>query len=285
MKKKREIIYIADYLSSVNPGGAELNDRVLIKSLYDMGHRINAAQSRGFFGSIIEECRQKNAFLIISNFWEMPPESIEQVQASFDYVIYEHDHKYIKGRNPIKYKNFKAPDSDIINKDFYLCAKKIFCQSSFHESIVRKNLGEKIKTYNISGNLWSNENYDYMKKMSLKKKSKRYSILKSSIGHKNTYGAIQYCEKRGIEYDLIESSDYLSFLDQISNNETLLFLPHSPETLSRIVVESRMMGMKVITNKLVGAQYEKWFSSKGNELIDIMSEKNKEVLNELQKSF
>jgi len=43
------------------------------------------------------------------------------------------------------------------------------------------------------------------------------------------------------------------------------------------VVEARMMGMTVITNKLVGALSEDWFELKGNELIDVMREKRKVI--------
>ena len=47
-----------------------------------------------------------------------------------------------------------------------------------------------------------------------------------------------------------------------------MFFPKTPETLSRVIVESRMMGMSVITNNLVGATKEDWYALKGEELID-----------------
>ena len=62
-------------------------------------------------------------------------------------------------------------------------------------------------------------------------------------------------------------------------NKTFAFFPDTPETLSRIVVEARMMGMSIKTSKLVGAGYEKWFALKGEELIDFMIEKRSEITN------
>ena len=47
-----------------------------------------------------------------------------------------------------------------------------------------------------------------------------------------------------------------------------MFFPKTPETLSRVIVESRMMGMSVITNNLVGATKEDWYALKGEELIE-----------------
>ena len=66
-------------------------------------------------------------------------------------------------------------------------------------------------------------------------------------------------------------------LQRLGQNEGFVFFPKTPETLSRIIVESRMMDMKVITNKLPGAVGEPWFEKRGAELIDIMRNKRQEI--------
>jgi hypothetical protein len=38
-----------------------------------------------------------------------------------------------------------------------------------------------------------------------------------------------------------------------------------------------MMGMSVVTNKLVGATREDWFSLKGEDLIELMVNKRQEI--------
>ena len=53
----------------------------------------------------------------------------------------------------------------------------------------------------------------------------------------------------------------------------LYFFPKTPETLSRVVVEARMMGMSVIVNKMIGATREPWYELKGYELIEYMHAK------------
>ena len=63
----------------------------------------------------------------------------------------------------------------------------------------------------------------------------------------------------------------------MSNNQKFIFLPKTPETLSRVAVESRMMGMKVFTNKNVGASYESWFDMKGKDLIDFITQKRDSI--------
>ena len=62
-------------------------------------------------------------------------------------------------------------------------------------------------------------------------------------------------------------------------HKSLVFLPETPETLSRIVVEARMMNMGVVTNKMIGAASEPWYALKGHELIDIMIQKRTDITN------
>ena len=104
-----------------------------------------------------------------------------------------------------------------------------------------------------------------------------YSIMDSSIGHKNTFDAVKYCEFNDFEYELIPALEYQHFLERLGANKSLVFLPKTPETLSRIAVEARMMGMSVVTNKNLGASKEGWFSLKGIDLINVMRNKRNEI--------
>ena len=133
----------------------------------------------------------------------------------------------------------------------------------------------------MSGNFWSKDSLEIMKILSRKQKTDCYSILNSRIEHKNTKETAFYCEKKGYEYNLISSNNYQEFLSLMSNNKRFLFLPKTPETLSRVVVEAKMMNIKVTTNKRVGASYEPWFNLKGEELIDLMESKKELVVNKI----
>jgi len=164
----------------------------------------------------------------------------------------------------------------IINQEFYKKAKAVFCQSSFHESIIKKNLNLD-NLHNVSGNLWSLGSLKTMRTLSKKQKKDCFSVMNSLIDHKNTRETCFYCDKKGYKYELISSESYQVFLSLLSNNEKFIFLPKTPETLSRVVVEARMMNIKVTTNKRVGASYEDWFKLKGDNLIDYMFNKRQEI--------
>jgi hypothetical protein len=272
-------IFIADFFADQIPGGGELNNEVLINLLLEKKHALEKINSHLVNIDFLEKNRGNK--LIIANFVNLSLECKEYIQSDFDYVIYEHDHKYLANRNPAEYKDYLAPQEEIVNREFYKNSKYIFCQSEFHSNIVKNNLQIE-NIVNLSGNLWSIDALNLMKKLSESKKNDMCSIMYSNIEHKNTSGAVRYCMLKGYKYDLIYPCSPDVFFKKISQNDKLVFFPLSPETLSRIVVEARMMGMKVITNNRLGAVSEPWFSMKGLPLIEHMLNKRIQILNKVE---
>ena len=85
--------------------------------------------------------------------------------------------------------------------------------------------------------------------------------------------SVRYCEENNLEYNIIGDPDYSKFLEILSLYSTLVFHPSTPETCCRVILEAKMMGLKIITNKLIGASYEKWYNLNGKELRDYMKNK------------
>jgi hypothetical protein len=267
-----KIVYIADALLEDLIGGGELNDYELCSLLSAAGKEVTKVRSH----LVKKQSLSPNDFYIVSNFVNIPLKERQYIQDNCDYVIYEHDHKYLRSRNPALYQDYKAPLDQVVNEEFYRKAKMVFCQSSFHEGIIKKNIGIT-NIHNISGNLWSEDSLSIMRVLSRREKRDCYSILNSTIGHKNTRETAFYCEQKKYRYDPVSSNNYQEFLSLLSSNNKFMFFPKTPETLSRVVVEARMMNMKVVTNKRVGASYEPWFDLRGEELIDLMLEKRTQV--------
>ena len=263
-----KILYLSDYTSNQVLGGGELNDHELCKML------VNIEKKQC---SKVTKQDLKGKKIIVSNFVTMPAQIKKHIADNSEYIIYEHDHKYLKNRNPGIYPNFLAPKTEIVNYNFYKNAKTVFCQSSFHEKIVKKNL-KLNNTENLSGNLWSDENLSFIGKLNATKKLEKYSILDSLNWHKNTSETKFYCDKKNFKYELIKSNDHSTFLKKLSRNKYFIFIPKTPETLSRVVVEAKMLGVSVITNKRVGATYEDWYKLSGDKLIKKMKNKKQEII-------
>jgi len=269
----KNLVYISDFFKEQILGGAELNDSVLLEEVLKE-FEITKIQSHNVKVSFLKKV--KNSLFIISNFINLDIFAKKFIIDNCRYIIYEHDHKYLKSRDPSHYKNFIAPRSEIINFDFYKNAKAIICQTRFHAGIVNSNL-HLDNIQNLSGNLWSTEILEMIKKLSNRKKNKKCFILNSSILHKNTSDAIRYCKYKNLQYELVGNLPYSLFLEKLAEFERFVFFPKTPETLSRVVVEARMMNVEVVTNNLVGAAKEDWFKFKGEKLIDIMNKKQIEI--------
>ena len=272
----KKILFISDYFVNQITGGGELNDWELINILKNSGNEIDYLNSSDVSVETISKLSNSGYKFIVSNFINLSSECILALSSGEEYAIYEHDHKYLKTRNPMMYPEFKAPVDQIINIEFYKKAKAVFCQSSFHKNIIKKNL-EIDNIVSLGGNLWSLEHFKILDEVCNVEKADSYAVIDYKIPHKNTHEAIRYCNTNKIEYDLIRPSAPDIFLRKMGKNKTLLFFPKSPETLSRIVVEARMMGMSTKTTQNIGAVHEEWFSKKGKDLIDIMRKKRSEI--------
>jgi hypothetical protein len=278
----KKIIFIADFFSEEIAGGGELNNDEAIAMLVSKGFIVEKYNSRNCNLDLIKQ--NNNSLFIIGNFVQLHSSCIFYLQENCKYIIYEHDHKYLRTRNPADYPEYLAPESEIVNKIFYEKAKAVFLQSIFHTNIILKNL-PNINAVNLSGNLWSEEILNFLETLSKKEKQNFCAIMHSSNWHKNTNGALIYCQKNNLDYKLIEPCEYKIFLNKLSENKKLVFFPKTTETLSRIVVESRMIGMSVVTNDKVGATYEPWFKLKGIDLINEMRQRREDILNNILRNI
>ena len=90
----RKIFFIADAFLEDILGGGELNNEELFKML-DKQYKVYKVRSHTVTNAFLKD--NKNSFFIVSNFINLKDSCIEML-SDLDYVIYEHDHKYIKSR-------------------------------------------------------------------------------------------------------------------------------------------------------------------------------------------
>ena len=271
-----KIAFLADFFveDGIN-GGGELNNEELIKLLINKGNNVKKYHTRGL---TIQNLPDKETKLIVANFVALTEEVKDYIKENYSYIIYEHDHKYLKTRDPSSFEDYLAPEDQIINRDFYSKAKAVICQSKLHMRVVERNLCLD-NIVSVSGNLWSEELLDYLEEISTSQENKSdvCSIMYSSIPNKNIEDSILYCKINGLKSEKIMPCSHKEFLTRLNNNKTLVFFPKTLETLSRIVVEARMLNCKVVTNRKIGATSEDWFKLKGKPLIDKMREKRLQI--------
>jgi len=271
------LTYITDDVQEGAWGG-EKNDGVLLnvckKHIDDDLIAVRSSYLHEHGVSFLHD-REKGGF-IVASFIFIPPECRRYLMDNGNYVIYEHEHKYSAINNPAGYKNYKIPANQLQHVDFYKRAKVVFCQSNEHALAVKANIPEAT-VVNVSGNLWASSHLDNLQKLIGRTKKKYVGIYMNDHPYKNMEFNKQFCTERNWSYTLIGNLSEASFTDALSQCSAFVFFPRWLETLNRVSVECRMLGVPVITNEFLGAAGEPWFSLEGEDLIDVMRTKRKEI--------
>lgn len=281
-----KIFFISDlFFSDGHGGGAERCDDVIIEELFNKkfndykSHMFVNLNSDKLTPELVE--KNKDAIFFISNF-VLLQESTKKclIDGGVEYIIIEHDHKYLKSNDPSVYKNNLADENGLQNIEFYKNAKFVLCQSTLHTQIMYKNLLLN-NLINLKGNLWSEKDINLLQhkldnSIEMTKRPNSWSILNTDNANKGMPTAIQYCNRNGIKYNQIGSNSYEDFLSQIGMSKGIIFFPKWVETFNRFSVEARVLGCKLKTSQKVGASSDGWLNLKGQVLLDkIKNEKNR----------
>ena len=268
----KKIFFIADFFKKDIIGGAESNDEVLIQYL-STEYNVERVRCYDFDKKTLDK---KNIFLI-SNFASLSPENKKLLENEY-YIIYEHDHKYIKTRDPSLFKDFVVPNNQLANETFYQNAKAVVVLSNICQKIIAKNLHID-NVYNIGCSLWSDEKLDFIETLISQKKNEKFAIIGSENPIKNTYSAMEYCRKNNIDCDMIDPCPEKELLVKLSSYKGLVFFPGVLETFSRISAEAKMLNCQLLTKpKLLGFASEEIYKLSGLELLQQIRQRKKIAL-------
>jgi len=270
-----KIIFLCDFFLDDILGGGEICNECVIENFKKKDKEVVKLKTKNT--DIKTIANYKDTFFIIGNFTFLSKETIDYITNNINYCIYEHDYKFAINRNPAKYVNFLLPKNEIIYYDFYKNAKKIICQTDFQKEIFEKNLNFS-NIISLGTNFWLDSHYDIFEKLSNISKNNKTAIIDYAIEHKNTAGSIAFCKKNNLFFELIKDYNYENFLKKLGTYSNFVFLPQTPETFSRTVLEARMMNVNVYSNSLIGCTKEPWYKEyKGKDLISFTKEKNKQA--------
>jgi hypothetical protein len=268
-------ILISDFtIKEVPHGGSEWVNQVLMDN-FDLEFE---------YSNKVTNFDDKN-FYIISNISLMHPLLVSQIK-NLNYVIMEHDYKICPSRHPWRYPESIIPLNDRINYDLYKNAKAVFVQTTDHMNVYLKN-GVEANFVNLESSIWSEKDLELLEGLYMKSKLKNnsFAIYETQNWIKNTQGNIKHCLENNLEYSLVsETKNRIEFLTNISKCKGLVFYPIARETFCRLVVESKCLGLDIITSKNYGASLEPWFEKySGLDLIKFLRDntnKNLDIIEE-----
>ena len=278
----KKVIIVSDYTVDEVPGGSEQYVQVLFERLTKK-YECKLIKSADVH-KLIEE--NKDAFWIINNFKLL---GLNQSAHSAEcltmdrlkecrYVIVEHDHQYCKANNPTLFEDMNLPESQIQNREFYKNAQMVFCQSLMHAQTLQKNLMIP-NVFNLSCNLWSDDHLNLLRENLGTKKTRKFGIMESQNKNKGMKQTIEYCQQNNIQYELIPFCSVSDFYKELSKTETLVFFPQWMESFCRVATEARILGCRIISNKVLGCSSEMYFRNfKEEKLLSAVQKKQADVL-------
>jgi hypothetical protein len=279
------LTYITDDVKEGVWGG-EQNDAVFLNICEKRISDVVAVRSSYLFedgGVAFLKTRSAGGF-VVASFLSIPasPENpcIQYIMDHGNYVVYEHEHKYTVENNPAPYKNYKIPSIFLQHTAFYENANAVFCQSAAHARAVKANI-PKATVVNLSGNLWATAHLDKLCDLKQNKKEDHVAVYAHVHPFKNTEYNSKFCERKKWPYILLGGLSPDEFMNKLASCRAFVYFPGWLETLNRVAVECRMMGVPVITNELLGAAGEPWFALEGADLIDVMRAKREEIPNKI----
>jgi hypothetical protein len=279
----KQIFFISDFFSEQIIGGAELNDDVLIGKLSKRGYEIIKIGSNKITLEFLRE--NSSSFFIVSNFVGLELECRNFMSDNIEYMIYEHDHKFLDTRDPSVFcendttiNEVVIPTDNVINSRFYAKAKSVVCLSNICKDVMERTLNID-NVFSIGTSLWSDTRLDMIQRLSETKKTKGTMIVQSNNPTKNTAAGVAYCQSKGIDFELVGGLQPDDFLRTMATYRTLVFIPKVLETFCRLIVEAKMMNCQVNTvSSLIGAASEEHISLNGTELIEETRQRIKKAI-------
>ena len=265
-----KITYISDFFIEDFQGGAELSDNVLIQFLKENNIEIEKIKCSKFdFNST------NTKSYIISNFVSLSEKNKNLlIKGEAPYIIIERDQKYVRSRNTVEYPDFIAPQSEVINRDFYAAASIVFCLTSKQMEIMNEHLNlNNLK--NLGCTQFSIEQLKILSDNINTQKNEKYVVIKGKRWDK----AKAICNQNGLQYDVLEKQDYEIFINNLSKYKGIVFFSHAFESCCRLLIEARILNLSILTDNRNGCTYEDWFKEhKGRDLLDFVENKTKETM-------
>lgn len=272
------IKYITDFVGAA--GGAESTDAAIIERLESkLGYKIPIEQSK-----FVRDISSEDTY-IISNRIFLSEENRRRLVLKGTYILIEHDYQFVPNRNPWFYEDGIVPEHERIWIDFYAGAKATFFQTDFHLNMYKKNNVPTANPISMGLTIFSDKDLDFLLKLHQEYSPtiKEIAIYGTPSYGKNTEGTIKYCREGLIPYRVIQHTHKDLFLKELSKHETFIFLPITPETCCKIVMEARIIGLNVITTNNYGYTLSPWYGPEwtGKKLIDQIKLLNVEAIDKI----
>lgn len=262
-------IIVADYFVDELPGGSERSLEAILQAAPMPLLRV---KSHDFFPQHYND----DDFLIFGNFYNLPMTYFSEIKARFKYAVIESDYKACEYRNPDSHKKTTGQICDCEKRPhgnriagFYSHAEALFWKSEMQmEWHLQKWPGLREKRNIVISATYNMSELDFLHGLAKKPAWRRgWAVYKSNNWIKGYENAVDHCKMHGLRRCDFGNMEWQRTMRWLRRREGLVFLPNGRESCSRITVEARILGCKIIVNDKVPVAQEEWFKKEPADMI------------------
>lgn len=262
--KYAEYIVVSDMFAEDYTGGAELTLEAILQKAPG---RVYKLHSSACTSRLVEA--NKGKYWILGNFTQMPHDAmIQLVVSDVQFSVIECDYKYCKWRSSHLHqlKEGKACDchtqkNGIFMRGLYQRAQHVFFMSADQMQVyVDKFPQAKPTNFVVQTSTFKPETLDNLARLrESRTPSDTWAVLGGYSWIKAEQETVQWCQNQNMKYEVIGGLKPAEFLEKLSTYKGLVFRPAGFDTCPRIVIESKLLGLKCSLNENVQHQNEDWF--------------------------
>jgi glycosyltransferase involved in cell wall biosynthesis len=217
---------------------------------------------------------------IFGNWAGLDKNLIPSIIANLTYSVLEYDYKFCNYRSPEKHALAeghdcgceKTPLGTLVGA-FYYGASSLWWMSERQQSrYLERYPFLKDRNQSVLSSVFGEDFWVNLKRIREETKDtsrKGWLVLGSSSWVKGTEDAIEWCEKNGREYEILQGLSPVEVLEKMARAEGFVYLPRGGDTCPRVVIEAKLLGCKLHLNENVEHKDEIWFST--DNLLDTES--------------
>lgn len=272
--RSTQIVVVADFFAQDLQGGAELTTEATIRILEDNEYRVFRLHSNSLTEQIVSD--NPNVIYLLTNWSQAPLDGIAALaRGGAKYVVIEYDYKYCLHRSSHLHllQEKKLCDCDKQKQGKFVEAFYLRSQHTFFMSEGQRQeylrLFPRMKAneskFSVLSSVWLESDLDRLVELNKTPKNNKWAVLQGGSWIKAQQATEEYCKKIGLEYELIGGLPYSDFIKKLSEYKGLVFHPAGFDTCPRLVVEAKLLGLKLDLNNNVQHKDEEWFTEEDNE--------------------
>ena len=286
--EESSIVFVSDIFVDEYIGGAELTTEALFNS---SPYKVFKLKSSELTQELISQGVQKT--WVFFNFSQLNYNLLPFIVANCHYFIVEYDYKFCRFRSIELHEKQAGKPCDChtaqhgkLTSALFQGAEKIFWMSDNQKKRYQKRfsfLGDEKSV--LLSSVFEVKDLEYIERLRNARKEmkikKDFVVLESNSWIKGVEETKKYLDDQQINFVSLGGLQYHELLRKLSEYAGFAFMPLGGDTCPRIVIEAKLLGLKLLTNGNVQHTGEDWWKGNLDEIESYLLDGHNRFWNEL----